>query len=222
MIFKNISKKYTNNDRDTDVLKNLDIEFKKEKITLIMGSSGIGKTTLLKIAGCLIKPSSGKLMYENKTYNLLDDNMEKFRTKNFSYVFQNFNLLPEFNVYENLLIPCFINNLDIDNCKNRIDELLSYLNLEYLKFSYPNYISHGEKQRISFIRSIIGEQNYILADEPTGNLDEINTKIILDIIVNINKDFKCSFIIASHDNNFRDIADNIYLIKNGKLIKNNE
>ena len=222
MIFNNISKIYTNNESNTDVLKDLNVEFEKEKITLIMGSSGIGKTTLLNIVGCLIKPNSGKLIYKNKTYNLLTDNMEEFRTKNFSYVFQNFNLLPEFNVYENLLIPCYINNLDIDNCKNRIDELLSYLSLEYLKFSYPDYISHGEKQRIAFIRSIIGQQNYILADEPTGNLEEINTKIILDIIVNINKVFKCSFIIASHDNSFKNIADNIYLIKNGKLIKTDE
>ena len=88
-----------------------------------------------------------------------------------------------------------------------------------MKYSFPNLLSQGEKQRIAFLRSLIGNQSIILADEPTGNLDEINTKIILDLIVNINKDFKKTFVIASHDNEFLKIADVVYLIKNGKLVK---
>ena len=148
--------------------------------------------------------------------------MENFRIENFSYIFQDFNLLPEFNIYDNLLIPSYINNLNIERSKKKISQLLNYLNLEYLKYYYPDYISHGEKQRITFIRSLIGEQKYIIADEPTGNLDEINTKIILDLITNINRNYKYTFIIASHDISFKEIADDIYLIKNGKIIKENE
>ena len=218
MKFNNISKSYCNNNRNINILNNINVEFEKGKITLIMGSSGIGKTTLLNITGCLLKPDTGFLKQDNISYNLTKDNMDNFRIKNFGYVFQNFNLLPEFNIYENLLMPCYINHLNIVESKRRINELLNYMKLEYLKFSYPNYISHGEKQRVAFIRSLIGRQNYIFADEPTGNLDEINTKIILDLIVNINQDFNCSFIIASHDKEFINIANNIYLIKNGKII----
>ena len=145
--------------------------------------------------------------------------MDIFRVENYSYVFQNFNLLPEFNVYENLLIPALINKLNINDTKKQIHDILEYMNILDLKYSFPNLLSQGEKQRIAFLRSLIGNQSIILADEPTGNLDEINTKIILDLIVNINKDFKKTFVIASHDNEFLKIADVVYLIKNGKLVK---
>ena len=220
--FKNISKTYIDINRNTPVLNNTNIKLKSERISLIMGSSGVGKSTLLNIVGCLLKPDIGYLSYNNKTYDLSKDRINNFRIKNFSYIFQNFNLLPEFNIYDNLLIPSYINNINIEDSKKRISELLTYMNLEYLKYSFPDQISYGEAQRIAFIRSLIGKQKYIIADEPSGNLDEINTKIILDLIININKEFKYTFIIASHDKSFIDIADDIYLIKKGKIIKNNE
>ena len=219
MKFKEITKSFKNNNKCFKVLDNININIKPAQIILINGSSGIGKTTLLNILGCLLRPDNGMLHFENKVYDLNLDDMEKFRVENYSYVFQNFNLLPEFNVYENLLIPALINKLNINDTKKQIHDILEYMNILDLKYSFPNLLSQGEKQRISFLRSLIGNQSIILADEPTGNLDEINTKIILDLIVNINKDFKKTFVIASHDNEFLKIADVVYLIKNGKLVK---
>ena len=219
MKFKEITKSFKNNNKCFKVLDNIDINIKPGQIILINGSSGIGKTTLLNILGCLIKPNNGTLYFENKVFDLNFQNMEKFRLENFSYVFQNFNLLPEFNVYENLLIPALINKLNLNDTKKQIHDILEYMKIADLKYSFPNLLSQGEKQRIAFLRSLIGNQGTILADEPTGNLDEINTKIILDLIVNINKDFKKTFVIASHDNEFLKIADVVYLIKNGKLVK---
>ena len=193
------------------------ISIKENDISLIIGKSGVGKSTLLNILGCLMKPDNGFLDIDGVAINLKDDNTENIRIDNFSYVFQDYNLLPEFTIYENLLIPSYINNWNLNQTKSKIADLLDYMNLNHLLNTYPNLISHGEKQRIVILRSLLGKQQIILADEPTGNLDEINTKIILDLIVKINKDLNYTFIIASHDNNFINISNNVYTIINKKL-----
>ena len=218
LTLKRIYKSYN----DSEVLSNIDIHFRNEEITLIMGSSGVGKSTLLNITGCLIRPDSGIIEFENKKIDLVSTNTDKFRVNNFSYVFQNFNLLPEFNVYDNLLIPAYINNLDIKNVKTRMLELLDYMNLRNIQKKFPSQLSSGEIQRIALLRSLLGKQKIIIADEPTGNLDESNTKIILNLIANINRDYKYMFIIASHDKSFLDIAHKSYFLNNANVETINE
>jgi ABC-type lipoprotein export system ATPase subunit len=218
LTLKRIYKSYN----DSEVLSNIDIQFRNEEITLIMGSSGVGKSTLLNIAGCLIRPDSGIIEFENKKIDLVSTNTDKFRVNNFSYVFQNFNLLPEFNVYDNLLIPAYINNLDIENVRVKMLELLDYMNLRNIEKKFPSQLSSGEIQRIALLRSLLGKQKIIIADEPTGNLDEINTKIILNLIANINRDYKYLFIIASHDKSFLDIAHKSYFLNNANVETINE
>jgi ABC-type lipoprotein export system ATPase subunit len=120
-------------------------------------------------------------------------------------------------VHDNLLFPAYINNLNIKKTKSRMIELLEYMNLLKIQKSFPSELSSGEIQRIAILRSLLGKQKIIIADEPTGNLDEINTKIILNLITNINIDFKYTFIIASHDKNFLNIAHNSHFLKNGKI-----
>ena len=218
LTLKRIYKSYN----DSEVLSNIDIHFRNEEITLIMGSSGVGKSTLLNITGCLIRPDSGIIEFENKKIDLVSTNTDKFRVNNFSYVFQNFNLLPEFNVNDNLLIPAYINNLDIKNVKTRMLELLDYMNLRNIQKKFPSQLSSGEIQRIALLRSLLGKQKIIIADEPTGNLDESNTKIILNLIANINRDYKYMFIIASHDKSFLDIAHKSYFLNNANVETINE
>ena len=218
--FKKIYKSYNNGGVENIVLDDINITLQNEDIALIIGKSGVGKSTLLNIVGCLLRPNRGYIDTGESMINLSSDDTEKFRIDNFSYVFQNYNLLPEFTIHENLLIPSYINKLDVMKTDKRISDLLDYMKLTHLKNTYPNLISQGEKQRIAFLRALLGKQKIILADEPTGNLDEINTKIILDLIVKINKDLHYTFIIASHDNNFMKISNNIYTIENKKLKKN--
>jgi ABC-type lipoprotein export system ATPase subunit len=218
LTLKRIYKSYN----DSEVLSNIDIHFRNEEITLIMGSSGVGKSTLLNIAGCLIRPDSGIIEFENKKIDLVSTNTDKFRVNNFSYVFQNFNLLPEFNVYDNLLIPAYINNLDIENVRVKMLELLDYMNLGNIQKKFPSQLSSGEIQRIALLRSLLGKQKIIIADEPTGNLDESNTKIILNLIANINRDYKYMFIVASHDKSFLDIAHKSYFLNNANVETINE
>ncbi|MAZ61446.1 MAG: lipoprotein-releasing system ATP-binding protein LolD [Candidatus Marinimicrobia bacterium] len=217
--FSNITKKYTNNNIENLVLSNASIRISNSEINLITGNSGVGKSTLLNIMGCLIKPDKGKVSMHGVSHDLSNDNLSKFRIQLFSYLFQDFNLLPEFNVYENLMIPSYINKLNLKKTKLNIDKYMKYVDLDHLKLAYPSTLSHGEKQRVAMLRSLLGGKKIILADEPTGNLDEINTKLLLELIVNINKELGYTFVITSHDTSFKNISNNIFKIYNKKIDK---
>lgn len=217
--FKNITKKYSNNDSENLVLNNASIKVSTADINLIIGNSGIGKSTLLNIMGCLIRPNSGQMSTENHIYDLDKDDLSLFRLNTFSYLFQDFNLLPELSVYENLLLPTIINKLNMNETKSNIEKYMKYIDIKHLKYLYPNTLSHGEKQRVAMLRSLLGGKKIILADEPSGNLDEINTKLLLDLIVNINKELEYTFVITSHDISFQKIANNIFKINNKKIDK---
>lgn len=217
--FKNINKSYTNITKSNLVLDDASIKINISDINLIIGSSGVGKSTLLNIMGCLIRPEIGTLFCGEKRYDLQRDNMNDFRISSYSYLFQDFNLLPEFNVYDNLLLPSYINKLNLNETKISIEKYMEYIDIKHLKYVFPNTLSHGEKQRVAMLRSLLGGKKIILADEPTGNLDEINTKLLLELIVNINKEFGYTFVITSHDMNFKKIASNIFEIENKKINK---
>ena len=217
--FKEIDKSYVNKDIKNLVLDNAEIDISKSEINLITGNSGVGKSTLLNIIGCLLRPDKGQLITGENEYNLKKDNLSNYRINSFSYLFQDFNLLPEFNVYENLLLPSYINKLDLNETKLHIEEYMSYIDIKHLKYSYPESLSHGEKQRVAMLRCLLGGKKIILADEPTGNLDEINTKLLLELILNINRKLEYTFVITSHDMSFKKIANNIFMINNKKIIK---
>jgi len=217
--FKEIDKSYINKDIKNLVLDNAEIDISKSEINLITGNSGVGKSTLLNIIGCLLRPDKGQLITGENEYNLKKDNLSNYRINSFSYLFQDFNLLPEFNVYENLLLPSYINKLDLNETKLHIEEYMSYIDIKHLKYSYPESLSHGEKQRVAMLRCLLGGKKIILADEPTGNLDEINTKLLLELILNINRKLEYTFVITSHDMSFKKIANNIFMINNKKIIK---
>jgi putative ABC transport system ATP-binding protein len=217
--FKEIDKSYINKDIKNLVLDNAEIDISKSEINLITGNSGVGKSTLLNIIGCLLRPDKGQLITGENEYNLKKDNLSNYRINSFSYLFQDFNLLPEFNVYENLLLPSYINKLDLNETKLHIEEYMSYIDIKHLKYSYPESLSHGEKQRVAMLRCLLGGKKIILADEPTGNLDEINTKLLLELILNINRKLEYTFVITSHDMSFKKIANNIFMINNKKIVK---
>ena len=154
--FNNINKSYKNVTKSNLVLDNASIKINTSNINLIIGSSGVGKSTLLNIMGCLIRPESGTLLYENKKYDLQKDNMNDFRISSYSYLFQDFNLLPEFNVYDNLLLPSYINKLNINETKVNIEKYMRFIDIKHLKNVFPNTLSHGEKQRVAMLRSLLG------------------------------------------------------------------
>ena len=213
---KNISKTYIDNNKRLTVLDNLSLKVEKSQIITIFGKSGIGKSTLLNIIGGLAFPDNGTIKINNNLFEY-DKCFEKFRSDNFGYIFQEDNLLPEFTVEENLMIPSMITNFNYNKTLNDINNYLSFFHMSNYLNSYPSQLSKGERQRISIIRSIIKNPKIILADEPTANLDEKNIELILSLFVKLNKELNYTFIIATHDKSFQKISDKIYEIKKKKL-----
>jgi len=214
---KNIFKSYQTGSIENSVLKGLDFQLNDGEIVAIRGSSGSGKSTFLNILGLLDLPDSGEIEMDSRQIKSIHDIPSK-RSKLIGFLFQFHHLLSEFTVIENLLIPLM---LDTDSSKKNnliwCDELLSALNLSHLKGRFPVELSGGERQRIAFLRSLVNKPKFILADEPTGNLDFENTKIILELIKVFRDKYNIAFIIATHDENVTKICDRILKLKNGKL-----
>ena len=195
----------------------LDFQLNNGEIVAIGGASGSGKSTLLNILGLLDSPDSGHLTIGSTQITSIHD-LESTRSKSIGFLFQFHHLLSEFSVLENLLIPLMVdsNTNKIDNLK-WCEELLSALNLSHLKDRFPAGLSGGERQRIAFLRSLVNKPKFILADEPTGNLDAENTKILLELINVFRDKYNIAFIVATHDENVTKICDRILNLKDGKL-----
>tara|TARA_Y100000590_G_C15659522_1_gene992030 strand:- start:596 stop:1252 length:657 start_codon:yes stop_codon:yes gene_type:complete len=211
---ENIKKTYTNNENQ-NVIDGLNLEVAKGEIIGIIGESGVGKTTLLNIVGGLIKPDSGKISINNKSSSNIFSDID--RVKTFGYIFQSDFLLPEFNVLDNLVLPQIIAMKSYHESILKSHELLKFLNLEKITKKYPNQLSVGQCQRISILRSIVNDPMVLLADEPTGNLDEKNSELILDLFVKLNESLHLTILIATHDKKVLNICDSSYRMKDKRL-----
>jgi len=217
LVAKNINKSYKSGAGRNSVLVDLHLQLNAGEIVAIGGASGSGKSTLLNILGLLDVPDNGDLIIERKPITSIHD-IESKRSKCIGFLFQFHHLLTEFTVLENLLIP-----LMLDGSSNKInnlnwcEELLNTLTLSHLKDRFPGELSGGERQRIAFLRSLVNKPKFILADEPTGNLDSENTEILLELIKSFRDKYNIAFIIATHDGNVTKICDRILNLKDGKL-----
>ena len=217
LVAKNINKSYPSGAGRNSVLVDLNLQLNPGEIVAIGGASGSGKSTLLNILGLLDVPDSGDLTIERKSITSIHD-IESKRSKSIGFLFQFHHLLTEFTVLENLLIPLMLDgNSNKINNLNWCDELLNALTLSHLKDRFPGELSGGERQRIAFLRSLVNKPKFILADEPTGNLDSENTKILLKLIKSFRDKYNIAFIIATHDGNVTKICDRILNLKDGKL-----
>ena len=216
---KNISKTYKKDNNRILILSNINLQISKGQIIALMGPSGSGKTTLLNILGTLDNDFSGTLKIDNIDINN-NTNLPLIRANKIGFVFQFHHLLPEFTIYENLMIPLMISKNNKER-RNFITEMLKLTGLDARKNHLPNEISGGERQRVAVIRALVNNPSIILADEPTGNLDAENSKIILKLIVDLREKYKQTFIIASHDDSILKIADKILYLNDGKLKKEN-
>ena len=211
---ENIKKTYTNNESQ-NVIDGLSLEVAKGEIIGIIGESGVGKTTLLNIVGGLIKPDSGEISINNKSSSNIFSDID--RVKTFGYIFQSDFLLPEFNVLDNLVLPQIIAMKSYEESILKSIELLKFLNLEKISKKYPNELSVGQCQRISILRSIVNNPMVLLADEPTGNLDEKNSELILDLFVKLKESLHLTILIATHDKKVLNICSSSYRMKDKRL-----
>ena len=212
---KNISKTF----QGKKVLDDINIEIKGAEIIAISGASGAGKTTLLNILSTLDKPddtNKSTLIIENQEIFVLGKNdLANLRNQKIGFVFQFHELIPELSVLENVCLPGWIKK-DID-VKKKAEELLKYFGLENFTYKKPFTLSGGEKQRVAIARSLVNNPKIIFADEPTGNLDSKNSKILFDLFFKLREDYNCSVVIVTHDEKSANICDRKLLIVDGKI-----
>jgi ABC-type lipoprotein export system ATPase subunit len=211
---RNLKKTFQDGDNTLQVLKGVNFDLDKGDILTINGASGSGKSTLLSLLGTLDQPDSGEIIINNNNLKTIN-NYDSIRNKHIGFVFQFHNLIAELNIIENVTIPTLIAGKNNDT--DYINKLFEYFNLSNRKKSFPLDLSGGEKQRVSVMRAIINKPSIVIADEPTGNLDEKNAMKMIELFKNLNADFNLTFIIATHDEKVFRIGDKKMNLFNGTL-----
>ena len=215
---KDLIKSYVNGNNKLKVLDGIDIKLEEGKIVTIMGKSGSGKSTLLNILSTLDSTDEGMISINgNDIIYYTDDDISYMRNSYIGFVFQFHHLLPDFTVLENILMPSWINKKI--SKKSRVLDLLDLLGLIMIKDKYPLELSGGERQRVAVLRALINNPKILFADEPTGNLDEKNALILVDLFRQINRDYNVTILLTTHNPDVAAIGDVRYELKSGLLEK---
>ncbi len=215
---KNINKIYGDKIK-TQVLFDINLSFEESSFNSIIGASGSGKSTLMNIMGTLDKATSGEVLIDGINISNMDKNqLASLRNETIGFIFQFHYLLPEFTVLENILIPYRIrHNKVTKEALNRANDLIEIVGLSKVKNNKATDISGGQQQRAAIARSLINSPRIILGDEPTGNLDSETTETVYNLLKEINKEFKSTFIVITHDKRIAEKADRIIEIKDGRI-----
>ena len=202
----------------TKVLNDISLTVKEGEFITIKGRSGAGKTTLLKIMGFLESPGKGEVkLFGNRTHELTDESKSNIRLYNMGFVFQSYNLIPSLTVLENIELPLALAGTKKQERKQRALELLKYFGLTSLETRFPANLSGGEKQRTAIIRALANRPKIILADEPTSSLDDDNSRLVIELLSNINKETKVVIILTTTDLQEEIRGSTEYMLKAGHL-----
>lgn len=219
---KNLSKKYEKGSKEVNVLSGLDFLCHKGDFVGIFGASGSGKSTLLHILGGLDRPDSGIIRFDGiEIYNKSDSYLSDYRNKKVGFVFQFYHLLPEFTAIENVMMPCLISGITKKDARKRAEESLAIMELEERGSHMPAELSGGEQQRIAIARAIINRPNFILADEPTGNLDESTGNKVFSYFEKLNQEMETGIIMVTHNPELIKKMKRSYELKGGSLHEKN-
>ncbi len=216
---KNLTKTYHDTEIPVHAVNGIDLSFEQGEFTAIVGPSGCGKTTLMNMIGGLEKPTSGEVrvdgsvMSELSSHDLID-----FRLKNIGFVFQAYNLIPVLTAKENVEFIMQLQNWDKKKMDERTVSLLKSVGLEDKIHNKPNQLSGGQQQRVAVARALASKPKFVLADEPTANLDSSATNQLLDIMERLNQEEKITFIFATHDQRVMDKARRVITLDDGKVI----
>ncbi|MDU1321090.1 ABC transporter ATP-binding protein [Clostridium sporogenes] len=198
-------------------LDGVNIEVNEGEFVAIVGTSGSGKSTLLHMLGGLDRPTCGEVVISNKKIFLMsDDELTVFRRRNIGFVFQNYNLVPILNVYENIILPIELDGLKVD--KEYIDNIIKVLGLDNKLNNIPNNLSGGQQQRVAIARALSTKPSIILADEPTGNLDSKTSMEVMGLLKMTSKKFNQTIVMITHNEEIAQLADRTIHIEDGKIV----
>lgn len=203
---------------ELEVLKGVNLRVEKGEIVAIVGKSGAGKTTLLQIIGTLDRPTKGQVLIQGTdVFAMKDRDLAAFRNRHVGFIFQFHQLLPEFTALENVCIPAMIAREKESDYTARATKLLTDLGLSDRLQHKPNAMSGGEKQRVAAARALMMSPDIILADEPTGSLDEKNKRELSDLLLQLRKDYGQTILLVTHDKELASMADRVIEIKDGVI-----
>lgn len=215
IVCKNLVKSF--GDPPVVVIKGIDLEIKDGEFVSISGRSGSGKSTLLYLLSTLDAPSSGVITIDGQEPDKLSiDDLHKFRNQNLGFVFQFHYLLPELTALENTLLPARKNGNQNEVTKF-VNELFDTFDISATRNKLPSQLSGGEQQRVAIIRALSMKPRYLFADEPTGNLDSVNSKVVMDILRKANKEWGMTLILVTHEQDYADMAETKVFLKDGQI-----
>jgi putative ABC transport system ATP-binding protein len=215
--FSDVHLQYQNGQNLTEVIRGIGFTINQNERLAIVGKSGSGKTSLLMLMAGLEKPTSGSIKFQDKELTLYtEDQLTDFRKQNIGIVFQSFYLIPSYTALENVALSLEINFQK--NALKQAEEILTDLGLKDRLHHFPSQLSGGEQQRVAIARAIINKPELILADEPTGNLDEENSQVIADLLFNVSQKYQKSLCLVTHDLELAKKCDRLIKIDNGTII----
>ena len=202
----------------TRALDGVTLSIEKGEFVAIVGTSGSGKSTLLNMIGGLDVPTSGQVVVDGKELSKLkDEELTVFRRKKIGFIFQNYNLVPVLNVYENIVLPVELDGGRVDT--NFLNEVVEFLGLKDKMNSMPNNLSGGQQQRVAIARALAARPTIVLADEPTGNLDSKTSVDVLSLMKTSSYKFHQTIVMITHNNEIAQLADRIIRIEDGKIVQ---
>ena len=214
-----VSKKFTSRTAVIEILSETDFQIRKGETIAVVGSSGIGKSTLLNIIGTLDKPASGRLVYQGQDlFALNDERLARFRNSQIGFVFQFHYLLQGFTAIENVMIPGLIAGKSKKTIEKDAASMLERVGLDLRKTFRVEDLSGGEQQRVAIARALVMKPDLLLADEPTGNLDQKNSESVHTLLNDLNKEFNMTVVIVTHNNKLAEMMDRKVTLRQGKIV----
>lgn len=218
---RNLKKYYKLGDNTVKALDGVDFSVQEREFVAIIGKSGSGKSTLLHMIGGLDVPTGGEVLVAGRNLaKMSKEQLAVFRRRKVGFIFQSYNLVPDLNVYENIVLPIELDGRHID--RGFVDGILKFLKLEEKREAMPNTLSGGQQQRVAIARAIASKPSMILADEPTGNLDTASGHDVMGLLKAAAKKFQQTIILITHDNDIAQLADRIVHIEDGRIVKGSD
>lgn len=216
-----LTKIFRTDEVETTALNNVSFEVKSGEFVAVMGPSGCGKSTLLNILGLLDNPTSGEyIFYEDEVANYSEKQRAKLRKNNIGFVFQNFNLIDELTVFENIELPLIYLGWSSSDRKARVDEVLDQMQIAHRKKHFPLQLSGGQQQRVAVARAVIAKPRLILADEPTGNLDSSHGEEVMNLLSELNNN-GTTIVMVTHSQHDAEYAKRIVRLFDGQIVTEN-